>query len=574
MGDGSGDGGGGLGAGFRALGADDPASVAGYRLAARLGAGGMGSVYLSYTPGGRPVAIKVIRPEFAGDPEFRRRFRQEVGAAQRVQGLYTASVVDFDTEGPRPWLATTYVAGPSLADAVSGQGPLPAGTVPLLVAGVAEALTAIHGADVLHRDLKPSNVLLASDGPRVIDFGIARAADATALTGTGSVIGTPAFMSPEQATGGALTPASDVFALGQIAVYAATGRPAYGDGPSHALLYRIVHEEPDLSDVPAALRPLAELCLAKAPEERGTPADVIAACERATPEGRLRLGDSWLPGALTAAITARTPAAPPAPAYAPHPPTRPAGPHAAPTQTAYATPYGGPTTRPAASVPGGRRRARTAVAAAAAALVLFGGGVLAATLFDQGDQGSQGNQGNDKSGGSGGTSGQARGGTTPTATTPTATTPTGVTPTKESSAPAQQEAPPKAEQYKALDLPVDHGLNLSDNPPRPVDGTGQYSGDFDYAGWNLDAFRAAPENQLALFAEGKRGSLETCRSAARYITKIKVADLSAGDQFCVRTKDGDLGLVTFRSDSPENTEGTASQFATIDLTVWHDALSQ
>uniref|UniRef100_UPI002156623B protein kinase domain-containing protein n=1 Tax=Streptomyces fradiae TaxID=1906 RepID=UPI002156623B len=188
-----------------------------------LGAGGMGKVYLSYTPGGRPVAIKVIRPDFAQDAEFRRRFAQEVQAAQRVQGLYTAPVIDADTDAREPWLATAYVPGPSLADAVQRHGPMPVDTVLLLVAGIAEALQVIHGAGIVHRDLKPGNVLLASDGPRVIDFGIARAADATSLTSSGVTIGTPSFMAPEQAAGSTVTPATDVFALGQVAAYAALG---------------------------------------------------------------------------------------------------------------------------------------------------------------------------------------------------------------------------------------------------------------------------------------------------------------------------------------------------------------
>lgn len=161
----------------------------------------MGKVYLSYTPGGRPVAIKVIRPEFGEDAEFRRRFAQEVQSAQRVQGLFTAPVIDADTDGAQPWLATAYVPGPSLADAVVAHGALPVETVLLLIAGMAEALHVIHGAGIVHRDLKPSNVLLAADGPRVIDFGIAHAADATSLTGSGVTIGTPSFMAPEQAAG-------------------------------------------------------------------------------------------------------------------------------------------------------------------------------------------------------------------------------------------------------------------------------------------------------------------------------------------------------------------------------------
>ncbi|WP_420711787.1 protein kinase domain-containing protein [Streptomyces sp. NRRL F-5123] len=332
-----------------------------YRLAARLGAGGMGKVYLSHTPAGRPVAVKVIRPEFAEDAEFRRRFKQEVQAAQRVQGLYTAPVIDSDADGTRPWLATAFVPGPTLASAVASHGPLPVPTVLLLVAGIAEALEAVHGAGLVHRDLKPSNVLLASDGPRVIDFGIARAADATALTGSGVTIGTPAFMAPEQASGREITPATDIFALGQVAAYASLGAPAYGDGPSHAVLYRIVHEEPDLATLPEELRPLVRRCLAKDPAERPSLADVVGMCRAASQQTELRRPEQWLPVALAAEIPARhvapaspatpaapgtppasaapaAPAVPPAPATPPPPAAAPATPAATPADAVPPTP--------------------------------------------------------------------------------------------------------------------------------------------------------------------------------------------------------------------------------------------
>ncbi|MFD7321718.1 protein kinase [Streptomyces sp. NPDC059875] len=280
---------------FQPLGDDDPGTVGEYRLVARLGAGGMGRVYLSYTPGGRPVAVKVIRPELADDPDFRERFRQEVTNARRVQGVYTAPVLDSDTESSTPWLATAYVPGPSLAEAVKRHGPLPMSTVLLLTAGVAEALQDIHRAGIVHRDLKPSNVLLALDGPRVIDFGVARAADATALTHSGSAIGTPAFMAPEQALGGEITGAADVFALGQIAAFAATGVGAFGDGPSHGVLYRIVHEEPRLGELPDEITELVQGCLRKVAAERLSPADVIRLCAAADPDRGLRRSESWLP---------------------------------------------------------------------------------------------------------------------------------------------------------------------------------------------------------------------------------------------------------------------------------------
>ncbi|MEU6158845.1 serine/threonine-protein kinase [Streptomyces sp. NPDC047130] len=263
---------------FQPLRAEDPAAVAGFRLAARLGAGGMGVVYLSHTQGGRPVAIKVVRPELADDPDFRRRFGREIKAARRVRGAYTAELIDGDADGTPPWLATLYVPGPSLTEAVARRGPLPVTAVLWLMAGVAEALQAIHGAGIVHRDLKPSNVLLAADGPRVIDFGIAMAADGTAYTATGGAIGTPSFMAPEQAVGEEVTAATDVFALGQTAAFAALGRPLYGEGSAVNLLYRIVHSEPDLSQVPEPLRPVLARCLAMDPAERPTPAEVVEWC--------------------------------------------------------------------------------------------------------------------------------------------------------------------------------------------------------------------------------------------------------------------------------------------------------
>uniref|UniRef100_UPI0039F5F001 serine/threonine-protein kinase n=1 Tax=Streptomyces sp. KLOTTS4A1 TaxID=3390996 RepID=UPI0039F5F001 len=314
---------------FKPLEGDDPRAVAGYRISARLGAGGMGKVYLSYTPGGRPVAIKVIRPELSEDAEFRRRFRQEVQSAQRVQGLYTAPVIDSDAEGDNPWLATAYVPGPALSAAVIEHGRLPSETVLLLVAGIAEALHVIHGAGIVHRDLKPSNVLLAADGPRVIDFGIARAADATSLTGSGVTIGTPSFMAPEQAAGRPCTPATDVFALGQVAAYAAIGKPAFGEGTSHGVLYRIVHERPDLTGLPEELRELVTRCLAKDPAERPSVMEVISLCQAANAETVLRRPEDWLPRAVADDITQR--AAAPAPVQTPPPaPVAQAAPAAAP----------------------------------------------------------------------------------------------------------------------------------------------------------------------------------------------------------------------------------------------------
>ena len=206
------------------LASDDPAEIGGYRLRARLGAGGMGRVYLASTPAGRSVALKVVRPDLGDDQDFRARFRQEIQAARRVHGLCTAQLLDADPDAMPAWLVTAYVPGPSLQQAVAGNGPMPEAMVFRLIAGVAEALQAIHAAGVVHRDLKPSNVLLAPDGPRVIDFGIARALEATALTRSGMMVGSPQYMAPEQIRDQPVTPAIDVFALGSLAAYAARRR--------------------------------------------------------------------------------------------------------------------------------------------------------------------------------------------------------------------------------------------------------------------------------------------------------------------------------------------------------------
>ena len=306
---------------FLPLDQSDPVEIAGYSLRARLGAGGMGSVYLSFTRGGRPIAIKVVRKEFADDPEFRRRFRQEITVAQRVQGLYTAPVLDADPDAPIPWLATAYIAGPSLNQGVTEHGPFPMLPVFRLLGGVAEGLSAIHGAGLVHRDLKPANVMLAEDGPRVIDFGIAYAADATTLTTSGAVMGTPAYMAPEQVSGRPVSAATDVFALAHLVVYAATGHTAFGDGHMSALVYRIAHEPPNLDGCPDSLRDIAQRCLAKNPEERPDLAEVMA-FSRQMLSGRTMqiVGASWLPAPVaetlvaygTSAVPPQQPLQPPA----------------------------------------------------------------------------------------------------------------------------------------------------------------------------------------------------------------------------------------------------------------------
>ncbi|MEV6053049.1 serine/threonine-protein kinase [Streptomyces sp. NPDC052107] len=281
---------------------DEPATVGPYRLLGRLGSGGMGRVYLGRSAGGRTVAVKIVHPHFALDEEFRARFRREVAAARRVGGAWTAPVLDADPDAPVPWVATAYAAGPSLAAAVTDTGPLPAHTVRALGAGLAEALTAVHELGLLHRDVKPSNVLLTLDGPLLIDFGIARAMDGTAsLTSTGVSIGSPGYMAPEQILGKGVTGAADVFSLGAVLVHAATGEPPFRGDSSAALLYKVVHEEPELGSLAGELGEVAAACLAKDPASRPTPAEVS---HRLAPEGAARLiTGGWLPGPLVEQVS-------------------------------------------------------------------------------------------------------------------------------------------------------------------------------------------------------------------------------------------------------------------------------
>lgn len=290
------------------LGAGDPQRIGAYRLLARLGAGGMGHVYLARSGRGRTVAVKLVRQELAEQEVFRARFRQEVQAARRVGGHWTAPVLDADTEAPVPWVATGYVAGPSLQTVVGHEhGALPERSVRILAAGLAHALKDIHAAGLIHRDLKPSNVLVTIDGPRVIDFGIARALETVAdggLTRTGALVGSPGFMSPEQVRGDRITPACDIFSLGSVLAYAATGRMPFGSANSgaHALMFRVAQEEPDLEDLPEGMFDLVRDCLRKDPEARPSLDDVLrrSGAEDTVLSGRSR--DPWLPGALVAQL--------------------------------------------------------------------------------------------------------------------------------------------------------------------------------------------------------------------------------------------------------------------------------
>ncbi|WP_242619239.1 serine/threonine-protein kinase [Actinomadura fibrosa] len=266
-----------------------PRTFGPYRVVARLGSGGMGEVFLATSPSRRLVAVKVIRSELLGDPRWRARFRHEVTSARSVSGFYTAPVVDADPDADQPWLATQYIRGVSLSGVVRDRGPLPEQAACRLGAGLAEALIAIHQAGIVHGDLKPSNVLLASDGPRVIDFGIARPLDALPLSRS-EVLGTPAYMSPEQALGEPVTTQSDVFSLGATLVYTATGSAPFGTG--HKVRGRIVHAAPDLSRLPDPMRGLVTRCLVKEPQERPSPEQVLTAL---TTLLDAHYGDEWPP---------------------------------------------------------------------------------------------------------------------------------------------------------------------------------------------------------------------------------------------------------------------------------------
>ncbi|MFF1410952.1 protein kinase [Streptomyces sp. NPDC058289] len=618
---------------FQPLKADDPEVVGGYRLAAVLGAGGMGKVYLSYTPGGRPIAIKVIRSEFGEDPEFRRRFQQEVRSAERVQGLYTAPVIDSDTEGAQPWLATAYVPGPSLAHAVAHHGALPPRSVLLLAVGVAEALTVIHGAGIVHRDLKPANVLLASDGPRVIDFGIARAADTTALTSTGVSIGTPAFMAPEQASAGTITPATDVFALGQIAAFAAIGSSVYGDGPSHAVLYRIVHEDPELGGLPEVLRPLVTRCLSRDPADRPALTEVIALCNEAAGSEPLRQGEDWLPRAVAGSITERVqllpapaPTPPPVPASAPQPPT--AGPGQDRAQAPTPTEFSPQTPAPGAASPYGPAGVAAAPtqAAPAPAAPAQPGPPTAPTGYGTPPPYAQPSYAQPprpqpsyaqpaytqpQPAYAQPTYAQPGWGQPTYPPAPTRPKRTGLivtlsvvgaviglavigsllpddskkngaagSPGSGSSASASpggtgKRADPQPVSYQRIEMPENHQVLFADNPPRPAEtksGVLYGKGDLFYYRDTLfgDEKFGTDNGKLVLLNNSEKGSLETCRTVTRFTEKIGLDELTDGSQVCVLSKAGHIAVATFRGRKGDgNKEST--RYVTVDLTIWRNA---
>ncbi|WP_030742905.1 serine/threonine-protein kinase [Streptomyces sp. NRRL S-31] len=538
---------------FQPLQADDPPVVAGYRLAARLGAGGMGRVYLSHTQGGRPVALKVVRPELADDPDFRRRFRREITAARRVRGAYTAELIDADADGVPPWLATLYVPGPSLTDAVVRRGPLPVPAVLWLMAGVAEALQAIHTEGIVHRDLKPSNVLLAADGPRVIDFGIALAADGTSYTATGGTIGTPAFMAPEQASGDEVTAATDVFALGQTAAFAALGRPLYGEGSALNVLYRIVHTAPDLSLLPEPLRPLLARCLAADPAERATPAEVVEWCRR-------RLGADADAGGGPAVWREIT--GPEAVVPAPVPDPTPVVPQPL-------IGYPGPTAgwpQPTAEQRRARRR-RTALVSAAG---VAGGALLVAAgawwVMDT----------------SGGAAGRAAAGSGTSATGPAADRSSASdssdssgssAPGSGAAAPGAERSPsatptrPRADVYAPLTVDARNPLSIEDPWGKPRNGKGDIRFGCESVGCELKSDASA----FVQIMGGHGTTLDECRlmlGSGKYHT-WKLAAAAAGSEICIKHPSGDIALFVIQTKS---TALPDLAFVQGDLTVWRNAV--
>ncbi|MFH8370422.1 serine/threonine-protein kinase [Streptomyces sp. NPDC018031] len=360
-----------------------PSHIGPFRVVAELGQGGMGRVLLGVASDGRLVAVKQVHAELAEDDAFRARFRREVAASRRVSGAYTAAVMDADAEARTPWLASEFVPGPSLTQALDAAGPLPAESVRVLAAGLAQALVDVHRAGLVHRDLKPSNVLLAEDGVRVIDFGIARAAEGhTKLTHTGAMVGSPPFMAPEQVQGLETTGAADVFSLGSTLVMACTGRPPFAGTSVPSVLYNVAHSEPDLEAVPPTLRTFIEPCLAKAPADRPSPLELLTAIGTVAPSSR-----PWPPAVhrLTAEQRAKIDQWVTGPAVL----TAPTAPTATEPTTITAPPAGPPPPpsfppAPAAAAP---RRRRTWWPAAAAAAVAVVAAVTALNLLPSDDGG-------------------------------------------------------------------------------------------------------------------------------------------------------------------------------------------
>ncbi|QJS14371.1 protein kinase [Streptomyces argyrophyllae] len=535
--------------------------VAGYRLAARLGAGGMGRVYLSHTQGGRPVALKVVRPELADDPDFRRRFGREIKAARRVKGAYTAELIDGDADGVPPWLATLYVPGSSLTEAVARRGPLPVPAVLWLMAGVAEALEAIHAEGIVHRDLKPSNVLLAADGPRVIDFGIALATDGTSYTATGGTIGTPSFMAPEQASGGEVTAATDVFALGQTAAFAALGGPLYGDGPAVNVLYRIVHEEPGLDLLPEPLRPLLARCLAADPAQRATPAEVVEWC-------RQRLGadaDGGGGPAVWREITGPEVAVPapvpePTPAYAQPPVPTPA--YARQPLTA---PAGWPQPTPEQRKARRRRAALISVAGVAGGALLVA--LLAWSVMDAKGRASGRNTAGSRTAATASAPQSSSSASAPVSSSDSSSRSEGASASGAGDVgPSASPRDPRPEGFAQLWLDAKTSLSLKDREPQRRNRTGDIRFDCQTISCELKS-----DSVVFFQIYGRPGTtLDECRLLLKHATKHSwtLSGAAAGTEFCMKDDEGNIGLYVIQTKS---TAMPDIAFLTGDLTIWRHA---
>ncbi|MBE1531413.1 serine/threonine-protein kinase [Actinomadura algeriensis] len=570
---------------YEALAHDDPHEIGGYRVIARLGAGGMGRVFLGATQSGRRLAIKVVRPEFADDPEFRRRFTQEVAAAQRVKSLYTAPVIDADTTGPMPWLATEHIPGPSLAAAVQESGPLPAETLRTLGAGVIEALQVIHRVGIVHRDLKPSNVLLASDGPRVIDFGVARAADATPLTRTGGIVGSPHYMAPEQVHGSSATPALDVFAFGCLLFFAATARSPFGDGPPQAVMFRIANNEPDLDGCPDELRSLVERCLRREPADRPAPEAIL---NELTADRPAAPPDGWLPEPVTTVLRDYE-AVPDGPSRRqaptgghPSPPPPPVGPATptpgqstpAPGQTVAVGPpgtpppgtpppgtYGYPPHVPPAGPPSGGNNKTLLLAGGSVVGVLLLVFVATALFLTNRDDPPS-------SAADPGHVPETTRSTAPVNPAPAPSTvppsgPAGGSPTESAGASASpgggEEARPPGtfiDEYEGIDITRDYGIFFTDEPTRPKE---DLIGDLNYTGYSVRG-----ESKFGQIESGQSASYETCHANTKYSDGLSMPP--NGSKWCVYTNTGLLGIVTIKEINDD--------FVTIDLKVWQGPADQ
>ncbi|MFC5924147.1 serine/threonine-protein kinase [Micromonospora vulcania] len=516
---------------------DDPQQISGYRIRARLGAGGMGQVYLSFTPGGRAVALKVVRREYAEDGDFRQRFAQEVQAAQRVHGVYTAQVIDAGTDAGTPWLASAYVPGPTLLEAVREHGPLPVDAARSMIAAVAQSLQAIHAAGVVHRDLTPRNILLAADGPRVIDFGIARAIDATHLTISQTPIGTPSFMSPEQANGTSVAPASDVFTLAAVGFFAATGRAAFGEGNYLSVLRRVSEAEPDLTGCPAELRELFESCLLKDPTARPTTADIIEACG-----GAPRFEADWLPKPVAATVAAYG-AALASVVAVPAPPVVRPGPS-------------GPTPPLAAPHPTPRRRGRQVLLAAALGLAVLAGGVAIGVKMRPDSTGDRTNSSNADQPTNSPAAAQSATGTPPAS--PPASQVSPAPTTSGATTPGTAGAP--RVQWTGMVRINDHGIDLDTVPPA-----------VDPAEWeDVDAARSYSGGPLGTEKIAKwTGAGEPTPQQCRELVLTQGTDqlnVANKEVFCLRTSQARMALLVITATSGNTGTGV---WAT--ATVWEKA---